>query len=206
MKKLLTLAMGALLACGMSACGTNYDKTVKAYDDGITANVVGGFDTAEWVEQVGKKVMKAASVADVAKVDKKVADKLAKKTNLKALYVYEGLEVKDDVADWGTNPKALVNGEVKSFKPSHAVKVVRYDSSKDERQFVSDPHTAHAEALTDNFFVPVWQEELDEHGFSWADNTVITSEAGTYSIIFAEYSNASTKEAAQFGLGAVKTA
>lgn len=207
MKKLLTLAMGALLACGMTACGSNYDKTVLAYEEGTTANVVGGFDAAEWVDQIGKKVMTASSVDGVAKVSKDAAKKLSGKSNIKAIYLYEGLEIKDD-ADWGgeaKNPWALVNGEKKQFNPSHAVKVVVSTPSKAQNQFVSDPHTAHAEALTDNFFVPVWQEELDDNGFSWADNTIITSEKGKYTIIFAEYAGASTPEHVQYGLGAVRT-
>lgn len=202
MKKLLTLALGAILACGVTACGASYDKTVLAYDEGTTANVVGGFDAALWVEQVGKKVMTATSVAEIAKVSKDAAKKLASKSNIKALYKFEGIQIKDD-AEWKVN--AMVNGEKKEFNGSHAVKVVVATPAKALTQFVSDPHTAHTEALTDNFFVPIWQEALDENGFSWADNTVITSEKGTYTILFAEYGAASTPDTVQYGLGAVRT-
>lgn len=202
MKKLLTLAMGALLACGMTACGQSYDKTVLAYDEGTTANVVGGFDAKEWVNQVGEKVMTATSVDGVAKVSKEAAKKLAAKSNIKALYLYEGLVINDQ-AEWKCN--AMVGNEKKEFNGAHAVKVVVSTPSKALTQFVSDPHTAHTEALTDNFFVPVWQEALDDNGFSWADNTVITSENGKYTIIFAEYAAASTPEVIQYGLGAVRT-
>ena len=212
MKKLLTVAMGAILLCGVAGCGPKYDKTVLAFagdDAGKTFHVAGGWGGVDgvWAPKDETK-MTATSVAEVAKLDKALAKKLSQKTNLKYLYVGEV----DLSGECTWKAKALVNGEVKEFDANHTVKAIRakYDEADKAYivdQWVTDPHTAHAEALTDNLFIPTWQEAADEKGFEWSQNPVCTDEGNAkYTLVVAQYDAVSSPEVCGFGLGLVKKA
>ena len=152
--------------------------------------------------------MTATSVAEVAKLDKKLAKKLSQKSNLKYLYMGE-VELAGECT-W--KAKALVNGEVKEFDANHTVKAIRAKYDETDKayivdQWVPDPHTAHAESLTDNLFIPTWQEAADEKGFEWSQNPVCTDEGNAkYTLIVAQYDAVSSETVCGFGLGLVKKA
>ena len=213
MKKLLTVAMGAILLCGVAGCGASYDKTVLAVsgDDAEKSfHAVGGFGGVDgtWSPTEANK-MEATSVAEVAKLDKKLAKTLSQKTALQYLYKAE-VTIGGECADW--KAKAKVNGEIKEFPASHAVKALRakYDSEDKtyvNDQWIPDPKTAHAESLTENLFIsPNWAETPDEEGWHWDMNPVCITEDGTYTLIVAQYTSANTPDSFGFGLGLVKKA
>ena len=52
-------------------------------------------------------------------------------------------------------------------------------------------------------FMPVWQEEADENGFSWASNPVVIGGSGLYTLVIAQYANASSPENPGYGIGLV---
>lgn len=230
MKKLLALSLGALLAFGMTACGAKkenkssasseahqYSKTVLAGEDGLGFHAVGAWRTAQQWEAADENKMTPASLAMVAEISTAVADKLeAKGEHLKYLYIMkDAVMCTNDHDDWGEgNPKAKVNGEVKTFNGTHTLKSIRavYNESTESYgsgQWIPNPVTggaAHTESLTDNLWISPWKEEKDADGFSWADNPVVTDEnAGKYLIVVAQYDTPSTAETAEFGLAAVRT-
>lgn len=213
MKKLLTLAMGALLACGMSACGANYDKTVLAVsgdDAGKSFHIVGGFGGAAGVWSPKEEYkMAATSVAEVAKLDKNLAKTLSKKTALQYLYSGEVTLGEGECADW--TAKAKVNGEVKEFAANFTIKALRAKYDETDKtyvndQWIPDPKTAHAESLTEKtlFINSNWAETPDEEGFHWDMNPVCISGAGKYVLVVAQYTTPSTPDSFGFGLGLVK--
>ena len=73
-----------------------------------------------------------------------------------------------------------------------------------EDQWIHDPKTAHSESLTpDTLFVPVWQEEPDENGFSWGSNPAVIGGPGLYTLVIAQYKNASSPDQAGYGIALV---
>ena len=112
MKKLLTVAMGAILLCGVAGCGASYDKTVLSGEaDKVSFHYVGGYE-GSWAA-TGKNLMTAASVADVAKVSKDVAKVLAKRS-IKYLYMADIKVDADagwDAYYWNGTEKVKVDGK-----------------------------------------------------------------------------------------------
>jgi hypothetical protein len=233
MKKLLALSLGALLAFGMTACGAKketksssseahqYSKTVLAGENGLGFHAVGAWRDADagqtqWAAADDNK-MTPASIAMVAEVSTGLADKLeAKGAELKYLYIMkDAVMCTNDHDDWGEgNPKAKVNGEVKTFNGTHTLKSIRavYNEETEaysSAQWIPNPVSggaAHTESLSDNLWISPWKEEKDADGFSWADNPVVTDEGpGKYLIVVAQYTTASTAEQAEFGLAAIRT-
>ena len=206
MKKLFTLAFSTLMVLGVAACGTtNYDETVL--EDKEHSFLATG-QWANWGEGLdGTYKMKATSVKAVSEYSKDVANKLAKKS-LKYLYT---LDVKlEEGASW--KAKAKVNGKVEEFDGNFAIKCVICSYNSEEKTYAADhwlPNPAdtdpgHVEALTDNVFMPTYQKEADPDGFSWSDNPVVTSGAGTYHFVVAQYTTVSSATAVGYGFGAVK--
>ena len=207
MKKLFTFALSAVALMALSACGgASYSKEVLEDKDGYSYHAVGGW--GEWAGADGNK-MAATSVAEVAKLDKAVANKLAKK-NLKHLYTFE-VTLTD--ASWGeaNDPYALVNGEKKQFPGGHTVKVLRCKYNAEKEAYgddfwypnPGDNQNNHVEALTSNLFISPFQKLPDENGFSWADNPVVTSETGTYTLVFAEYNAVASETVANAGFAVI---
>lgn len=209
MKKLLTVAMGAVLLCSVSACGPKYDKTVLSGEaDKISFHYVGGYE-GSWAA-TGKNLMTATSVAEVAKVSKDVAKILAKKS-IKYLHMAD-IEIAADAGwdafFWNGTEKVKVDGK-------YAVKSIRanYEEIDGETvygsfQWIPNPVSggaAHVENLTEStLFIPVWQEAEDEHGFSWANNPVITTQKeGKYKLIVAQYPAEATETDCNFAMGVV---
>lgn len=169
--------------------------------DGETVNGWAGSD---------KNKMTAASLKTVAETaGAEVATALAAK-NVKHLYVYQGAQLGVNDADW--KAEAVKDGKKVSCNGSFALKAIKttYDAEDGtylSEQWIPDPHTAHAESLTPStYFVPTWTEAPDELGFSWASNPVCIGGAGVYTVVVAEYNNASSATEAQYGIALIKTA
>lgn len=205
MKKLFTFALSAVALMALSACGgANYSKDVlSAEKDGLSFHAVGGWGV--W-EAKDENKMTATSVAEVAKLDKAVAKKLSER-NLVYLYQFD-IEIKGDA---GWTKKALVNGEVKEIDGSHAVKAIAAEYNSEEQTYTNkywitnpgDNNNCNAEALTDNIFMPPFQKETDENGFSWADDPVHIGEEGKYHFVVAQYKEVSSATVYGFGFALI---
>ena len=226
MKKIITLALGTLLACALTACGAankgpkseedplaKYSKVVLV-DEEHSFHAVGGW--GEWTCTADNK-MTPTSVYNVAKLDTALADKLAEKgAHLKYLYVFEGAQIGAKDAGWTSNAK--VNGEVKAFNGSATLKALTgtYNEATEayvNGQWIPNPldsssGAAHAESLTANVFMPTYQQTADADGFEWSQNPVVTDvteQGGVYTVVVAQYDTVSTAEVCEYGLGAIRT-
>ena len=209
MKKLLTLTLGAILACGMSACGPNYSKDVLSGDaENIGFHAAGGWKEDNWKCR-DDNAMEATSVAAVAKLNKDVAAKLAKR-GLKYLYQRE-IEVKDDAGwpakFWDGEKAVEVDGKytVKAIRAVH--QQVEGETVYSDDLWITDPWKSHGENLSeDTLFIPPWQEEEDEHGFAWNMNPVITTQKeGKYIFVVAQYTvEAPTADTPNFGMAIIE--
>lgn len=203
-KKLLVgvLAAGLLVGCAPSDPIAVEGKSFHIA--GQQEVLVDGTWTANAWEAKATNEMKAASLADVKALDKDLYNVLKEK-DLAGLYIGD---VRMGVASAGWNADAMKDGAKVSVDGSFAIKCIRAtyleeDASYLNDQWISDPKTAHAEALTDNIFMPVWQEEADENGFSWGSNPVCIGDAGTYKFVVAQYNAVSAPDTAGFGFGLV---
>lgn len=212
MKKILVVFLALMMIVSLAACGAEPLK-----DEGHAAWVAHGqYLLADGTENGwnGKdsalyeaSALTAISLKDVKKLDGALYDTLSDK-DVKYLYSIDLLFGTND-AGWTTN--FLKDGKLFRANGSYAFKIAQCTVDEDgenkvyaEDQWISDPKTAHAESLTpDTMFMPVWQEEADENGFSWASNPVVTGGAGLYTLVIAQYNNASTPEQAGFGIGLV---
>ena len=168
-----------------------------------TENGWNGKDT----EVYEKSALTAISMADVKAIDENVYNALAEK-EVKYLYTTDLIFGTND-AGWPTN--AIIDGKLFRANGSYAFKIAQCTVDVDgdnkvyaEDQWIHDPKTAHSESLTPaTLFIPVWQEEADENGFSWASNPAVIGGAGLYTLVIAQYKNASSPEAAGFGIALV---
>ena len=217
MKKLLTVLLSVLMLASLTACAGNAKPKTLADDshaawvvhgqyllaDG-TQNGWNGKDTAVYEAST----MTAASLDDIKALDEGLYQTLSGK-DLKYLYTADVLFGTND-AGWTTD--ALINGKMYKANGSYAFKVAQCSTDKDgdnvvyaEDQWISDPKTAYAESLTpETLFMPIWQEEADENGFSWASNPVVISGPGLYTIVCAQYNAVSAAGTPGYGIGIVK--
>ena len=222
MKKLLALILALLMVASLAACG-NTPAAEPAAEPAVLADEAhaawvahGQFLLADGTQNSwnGKdsEIYEASSLTAIALDDVKAIDEglynaLAAK-EVKYLYAIDLLFGTND-AGWTTD--CLINGAMHKANGSYAFKIAQCTVDVDgdnkvyaEDQWISDPKTAHAESLTpDTLFMPVWQEEADENGFSWASNPVVIGGAGLYTLVIAQYKNASSPDAAGFGIGLV---
>ena len=224
MKKLIAIALAALMLFALAACAKTDDgksgKTEPAKPlvdeahaawvahgqyllaDG-TENGWNGKDTALYEAST----LTAISMDDVKGISEDVYKALSAK-EVKYLYKIDLIFGTND-AGWTTD--FLKDGKLYHANGSYAFKVAQCNIDVDgdakiyaEDQWISDPKTAYAESLTpDTMFMPVWQEEADEYGFSWASNPVVTGGAGLYTLVIAQYTNASDPENPGYGIGLV---
>lgn len=230
MKKLLTLALGTLLACTLTACGgskggsedkpaedplAKYSKVVLV-DEENSFHAVGGW--GEWTCTNDNK-MTPTSIYNVAKINTALADKLAAKgSSLKYLYVFENapIGVPKEGVTWTANAK--VNGEVVPFNGTATLKGLKGTYNEATEAYTnglwipnpldSSSGPAHCESLTANVFMPTYQQTADADGFAWDQNPVVTdvTEAGgKYTVIVAQYDVTPTLEACNCGLAAIRT-
>ena len=165
--------------------------------------VDGNWTSNAW-EAKAENEMEAISLADVKKLDKDLYNVLKSK-DLAGLYA---IDVRMGVTSAGWEADAMKDGAKVKVDGSFAIKSIRATYEEEDKtylndQWISDPKTAHAEALTSNIFMPVWQEEADENGFSWSGNPVCIGEAGVYTFVVAQYTSASTPTTPGFGFGLV---
>ena len=218
-RKLLAFLAVASSASILCSCGGGYSDKVATIDDremilhgpftladGETVNDWNG--KADALYDASK--MTATSLLDVSKIDGNVAKTLSKK-DIKAIYKYEGAYIgfADHEAGWTKN---FMDGEKRMkadgsfvFKPA-LCSYEADDAVWSEDQWIPNPKTAHAESLDGNMFIPTWSETKDDYGFSWADDSVVTSGAGIYTIVVAVYNTVSSAEKAGYGIACVKTA
>jgi len=220
--KILTCIFAAglvlgLAACGGKAAGGNEDKVLE--DTNNAAWVLhGNFDLAdgtanEWngkdSELYEKSKMTAISLKEAKAISASVGEKLAGK-KVKYLYKYKGAKLGMKVAGWTAK---FLDDERNLFQAngSYVFKAatVSYDAEEEvyaEQQWIPDPKLSYAESLDGNMFFPRWTETFDEDGFSWAQNNVVRSGAGVYTIIVAQYDAAPAyPDSPNFGIAAIKT-
>ena len=212
MKKVLAIVLALVMVLSFAACGAKAlaDDTHEAWvahgqyllADG-TQNSWNGKST-ELYEQ---SALKAIALKDVKKIDQALYDALSKK-DVKYLYT---IDIILGTVDAGWDAKFLKDGQLGKANGSYAVKIAQCTAEVDgdtkvysEDVWISDPHKAYAESLTpDTLFYPAWQEEADENGFSWADNPVCIGGAGLYTLVIAQYNNASAPGQPGYGVGLV---
>ena len=215
MKKFLVALLSVLMVLGMAACGKPApkplaDDTHAAWvahgqyllADG-TPNGWNGKDTALYEASA----LKAIALEDVKTINEALYNTLSGK-EIKYLYTIDLLLGTND-AGWTTN--ALINGKLYRVNGSNAFKIAQCSVDVDgdtkvyaEDQWISDPKTAHAESLTpDTLFMPVWQEENDEYGFSWASNPACIGQPGLYTLVIAQYTSVSSATTPGYGIGLV---
>ena len=219
--KILTCIFAAGLTLSLAACGgakgANETKVLEDKDnaawvlhgnfllaDGTTGNEWNG-KSAELYEA---SKMTPISIKDARAIDADVGAKLASK-KVKYLYKYEGAILGTNDAGWTSKfldderNLFLANGSY-VFKAA----TVSYDAEEEvyaEQQWIPDPKVSYAESLDGNVFFPRWTETFDEDGFSWAQNNVLRSGAGVYTIIVAQYDVAVSPTTPNFGIAAIKT-
>ena len=213
MKKVVALLLAALMVFTLAGCAGG--KVLK--DEGHAMwNALGAYKLADgtdngWgdksAEVFEKSAMKAISLNDVKKIDKTLYETLSKK-DVKYLYTIDIL-VGTNNAGWTTpfvkdGKKYIADGSY-AFKAG-ACTVEMDGSTKvySVDQWISDPKTAYVESLTPaTLYYPSWQEEADEFGMTWASNPVVTGGAGVYTMIVAQYKNASAAGTPGYGAAAI---
>ena len=212
MKKFVAFLLAALMMLSLAAC-TAKPLTDEGHNcwvahgqfllaDG-TENSWNGKDSALYE----KSALKAIALSDVKAINADVYNTLSKK-EVKYLYTIDLLFGTND-AGWTSN--FLKDGKLYRANGSYCFKIAQCNVDQDgdnkvsaEDQWISDPKTANVEALTpDTVFYPVWQEESDEYGFSWASNPVVTGGPGLYTLVIAQYKNASAPNAPGYGVALI---
>lgn len=213
MKKVLVFLLAAAMVLSLTACSGG--SPLK--DEGHAAWVSHGqFLLADGTENswngkatelYEKSALEAIALKDVKAISEDLFKALEGK-DVKYLYKTELIFGTND-AGWTTN--FLKDGKLYRANGSYAFKVAQCTVDVDgdnkvyaEDQWISDPKTAYAESLTpDTVWYPIWQEEPDEYGFSWASNPVVTGGSGVYTLVIAQYNSVSAAGNPGYGVGLV---
>lgn len=181
---------------------------VLANLDGVfTYHLLGGYGGDNGWETRDDNRMSPTSTEYVSRYDLKLAETLASKP-LKYLY-YKYITINNDLS-WEAG--AVINGEYHPVNGGHTFRAVRATYDLEQEMYINDcwipdPYDAsgqHAEALTDNIFMPPYQREPDENGLNWANSPAITTDIGEYFVVVAQYTSESTLTQPGWGFGAVK--
>ena len=212
MKKVLAIVLALVMVLSFAACGAKAlaDDTHEAWvahGQYLLADGTENSWNGKSSELYEKSALKAISLKDVKKIDQALYDALSKK-DVKYLYTIDLVFGTND-AGWTTN--FLKDGKLYKANGSYAFKVAQCTAEVDgsnkvyaEDQWISDPKTAYAESLTpDTLFYPAWQEEPDENGFDWSQNPVCIGGAGLYTLVIAQYTNASAPGAPGYGVALI---
>ncbi|MBQ1366840.1 MAG: hypothetical protein IIY45_01955 [Firmicutes bacterium] len=215
MKKVLVFLLAAAMVLSLTACSGGSSSPLK--DEGHAAWVTHGqFLLADGTENswngkatelYEKSALEAIALKDVKAISEDLFKALEGK-DVKYLYKTELIFGTND-AGWTTN--FLKDGKLYRANGSYAFKVAQCTVDVDgdnkvyaEDQWISDPKTAYAESLTpDTVWYPIWQEEPDEYGFSWASNPVVTGGSGVYTLVIAQYNSVSAAGNPGYGVGLV---
>jgi hypothetical protein len=230
MKKLLAVLLAALMVFSVVACQkpaeTKAPETEAPTE--APATVLEDKDSALWTAHGqylladgtangwnGKSsdiyeaaALKAISLKDAKEIDEDLY-KALKDKDVKYLYTIDLIFGTND-AGWSC--KFLKDGVLYQANGSYAVKVAKCSVDIDgdtkvyiEDQWISHDHDANVESLTPaTLFMPVWQEEADENGFSWADNPVVIGGAGLYTLVIAQYPATSAEGTPGYGMALIK--
>ncbi|MBP5230879.1 MAG: hypothetical protein ILO68_04040 [Clostridia bacterium] len=216
MKKLFVVLLAALMIFALAACQTVSKEVLK--DDTHAAWVAHGpylladGTQNDWggksTEVYEKSSLKAISMADLQTIDADVFNTLSQK-EVKYLYT---IDVQFGMNDAGWKTDCLIDGKMYKANGSYAFKIAQCNAETEgdakvysEEQWIHDPKTANAESLTPKtLFMPPWQEEPDENGFTWAGNPVAIGGAGLYTIVIAQYKNASAAGTPGYGIALIK--
>ena len=155
--------------------------------------------------------MRAVSMKELNEMDSGLAKQLSGK-KVKYLYVYE--DAVFGMRDAGYTKKYHEGDKFYQTNGSYTFKAAKLNYAAPEEegeqgvysedQWIFDAKTAHAEALTNNLFIPTWQEKQDEYGFSWADDMVIKGgHAGTYTVVVAQYNVQQSATVPGYGIGLI---
>ena len=149
----------------------------------------------------------ATSLKDVKAISEDIYTALAGK-EIKYLYKIDLIFGTND-AGWSS--EFMKDGVKYKGNGSYAFKIAQCSVDVDgdekvyaEEQWISDPHTAYVESLTPTtVFYPTWQEAADENGFKWDMNPMVIGGAGLYTLVIAQYKNASAEGQPGYGVGLV---
>lgn len=226
-KRILTGFLGLFLVLGLTACGGKKDDggnkepavdETKILEDKEHDSwaLHGNFKLATGEENAwnGKsnELYEASKMTATSLSDLKAASETAytkmKAAGVKYLYKYVGAEFGTIEHNWGK--KFWTGTKMMYADGSYAFKAVQlsYDAEDEvysEDMWIPDAKKAHAQCVTDNMFIPIWQEALDEHGFSWASDQVVTGGAGVYTVFVAQYNNPSSADKAGYGFALIRT-
>ena len=215
MKKILVMLLAAAMVISIAACTAKPAEPLADKDHELwvahgqylladgTKNEWNGKDSSLYE----KSALTAIALEDVKAISEELYNTLSKKS-VKYLYKIDLIFGTND-AGWPTN--CMIDGVLYKANGSYAFKIAQCSSDVDgetkvysEDQWISDPKTANVESLTPKtVFYPVWQEEADANGFSWASNPVVIGGAGLYTVVVAQYTNASAAGQPGFGVGLV---
>ena len=184
-------------------CGYSYQKECYSpREDELSYHVVGGFDT--WTAYNYNK-MENCDLGELKKLDSNLVAKLQQK-GVKHLYSAV-INMGTSSASYTQLARFMENGKTYTVDMCYTLKIVMCEpdsGSYESVQWIPDPKTAHVEALTNNYFIPTWQEDEDANGFSWSDNPVVTSGAGKYLVVVADYGKESNETQCGYGIAVIK--
>ena len=165
----------------------------------------------EWNGKASEKyeasALKAITLDDVKALSEDLYTALSGK-EVKYLY---SIDLIFGTNDAGYTKKCLKDGVLYNANGSYTFKIAQCSADVDgdvkvyaEDQWISDPKTAYVESLTPaTVFYPTWQEEQDDNGFTWADDPVVIGGSGLYTVVIAQYKNASAAGQPGYGVGLV---
>lgn len=196
-----------LITCSDGSFNINiYNEDVMASLD-YSYHLVGGFEK-NWVPNK-ENVMTATSIKNIYNLDPKLGSTLSEK-DVENLYMRQ-ITIPEKDADWTT--KTMYKNKVREVNGNYAVRVsqssfIPQEDRYQENLFVPDNGNFNgrnrAEALTTNVFIPSYQSEVDENGFSWANLPVLNVRPGTYIFVMAKYANTNTwGNNANYGFGLI---
>lgn len=189
MKKLLGVFAFVLLSVVLISCGKLSDEVVvdEAHDYVITGQFAGWGDAVD--DQAN--YMKAAAPAD--KRFKPIAKQLK---DAKFIYVIE-VTFPAEEAGWDVTYK--IKGEEKTVDGNLTLKIIQVDKGGEAPNWWGQsPESGAFKSLTpDTLYLPPFLEENVDGAGGWNDNPIVF-EAGTYLIVYVQYSNTS------HGLAAIK--
>ncbi len=217
MKKVLAVLLSVMMILAVASCKKKAEPLADDSHDAWvlhgshlladgTENSWNGKDNAIYE----KSALKAISIEDVKEIDEELYKALsAKEKDIKYLYT---IDVIFGTNDAGWPAPCLIDGVLYSTNGSYCFKVAQCNIEVDgddkvygEDVWISDPKIANAESLTPKtLFMPVWQEEPDEFGFSWASNPVCIGGPGLYTLVIAQYKTVSAAGVPGYGIALVK--
>jgi hypothetical protein len=228
MKKLFTMALGALLVIGLAACNNGKkeeepakEKTAEDFSADVIAdgtNVYGMVGPASayidgqaipkaWGDADGTfGLAKAVSLRDVAKKDIALAEAFEAK-GLKGLYAVEKVQLGHDALAGYMKGAYNEKGEYVEADGCFTIKFAKYTLDDLTEKYAIDTWIpspeAYSESLTPKtWWAPLHKEAKDEHGLAHDSDCVNLGGAGEYTYFLGVYKKAVGDSF--FGIGVIK--